>query len=357
MSIASQGGSGALSMADATAVMAQAASPKAKRQATAARVSPTRFLPHTQSPQRQALTVDVSSPVARQLMVHTPPLAVHEPQAGCSVEELRIFVLKQLKVVKADSTDLEVRAAARINEVQGKVDDLAARTNAVLNDVGVFGVIKNYVTETTPQAKMDKVDHDLKVLQAQGNDFVALLDGHLIQIEGIEQEFKGHVETIFMRVETECNVIKTALEGVSASGGTSNGLVAQRVVAIELAMQKEVATINGNLQQLKSGIEAVPLLISSAVGAIAPAKCHCVHVDQLDSRVAMLEAAANAATVRPDVWQGGTDPWRLGHAASSTPAPIRMPPGMSSASGGPGGGGDGRGGHGGGGAPILRPSS
>ena len=94
---------------------------------------------HTQSPSQKAVTVEVHTPVARQLMACTPPRAAQEPQAGCSIEELRVFILEQLHVVKADSHDLEVRAAVEINQVQGKIDDLAARTNAVLNDVGVFG--------------------------------------------------------------------------------------------------------------------------------------------------------------------------------------------------------------------------
>ena len=274
---------------------AAAVSPAAKRRVlTKTGISPAGVT-------KPMLAMEMGTPVARKLMATTPPLAAMEPQAGCSLEDLRVFVLEQLKTIKADSADLEVRAAVRINEVQSKVDDVSARTDRAINDVGVFGTVKHFVTEAVLQAQMEKVEHTLKMLQAQGNDFVAVLGGHLIQIEGIETEFKGHVNHNFLRVENDCKTIMTALEGVSASGGTTSGLVAQRVVAIELALQKEVATINGNLQQLKSGIGSVPLLISSAVGAITPAKCHCVHVDQLGSRVAMLEAAANATAVQRDV--------------------------------------------------------
>jgi hypothetical protein len=156
--------------------------------------------------------MEMGTPVARQLMASTPPLAAAEPQAGCSVEGLRVFVLEQLKTIKADSADLEVRAAVRINEVQSKVDDVSARYGRAINDVGVFGTVKHFVTEAVLQAQMGKVDHMLTMLQAQGDDFVAVLGGHLIQIEGIEAEFKGHVDQPFLRVGAGCNTINTALE-------------------------------------------------------------------------------------------------------------------------------------------------
>ena len=139
----------------------------------------------------------------------------------------------------------------------------------------------------------------------------------------------------FPIVEAEVNVVKVAREGVSAGSGASSSSVAQRVVALEVAMQREVATIQGNVQELKSGIESVPLMISSALSTAAATftgvKCHCEHVDQLDARLALVEASNAAAAGRSgektDAWQHGSDPWRPSSLAA-TFAPMMSPPGM-----------------------------
>jgi hypothetical protein len=273
--------------------------PAAKRAASVTtRTSPVRFLAHSpqrrMSPRRRArvgpgpdaaaiaalaqtappATVVHFAPGA--MALHTPPAhgAVpgtppqqEEPAVGCSLEDLRAWTIAQIKGIKDDATDLEVRAAGRINVVESTADSALARTglletavlelsgtvNGALNDIGIFGTIKNYVTETSLETKMAMIDHEIKLLQQHGNDFVGVLDNHLVKIEGLETEFKGHVATNFMKVEEECNNIKKALEGISNSSGTSHVNVAQRVVALELNIQKEVKTINENLGQLKMG--------------------------------------------------------------------------------------------------------
>ena len=128
----------------------------------------------------------------------TPPRQ-EEPGVGCSLEELRVWTVAQFKHVKGDATDLEVRAAGRINVVESTADSAIARTGLLetavleltgkvagaLNDIGVFGTIKNFVTETSLDAKMARIDHDLKLLQQHGNEFVGVLDNHLAKIEGL----------------------------------------------------------------------------------------------------------------------------------------------------------------------------
>ena len=248
------------------------------------------------------------------------PERSEEPAAGCTLEELRTWTIAQFKHVKRDANDLETRAAGKMNADRVTVEACIGRTetlghgfrelngcfDAAVNDVGVFGTIRNFVTESSLQAKMERVDHELKVLSAQGNDFVANLDAHLVKIETVEQSFKQHVQSSFATVEKELNMIKRAVEGVNAGKGDVNSNVAQRVIMLEVNMQKEVAVINDNIQTLKAGVESVPLLISSAMNA----NCHCVHVDQLDGRLAVLEVAAAAGTGvgqaggPPDVWRG-----------------------------------------------------
>ena len=67
--------------------------------------------------------IQVHTPTVCRLVLATPPEAVTEPQTVCSVQELRTFILDKLKGIDRDAIDLEVRAAARINEAQAKVDE------------------------------------------------------------------------------------------------------------------------------------------------------------------------------------------------------------------------------------------
>ena len=83
-----------------------------------------------------------------------------EPGVGCTVEELRLWLVRKFAHVNRDATELEVRAAARINQVAtqvgARVDDASTRVAAMqpiarrsanaLNDVGGFGDTKNFAT-------------------------------------------------------------------------------------------------------------------------------------------------------------------------------------------------------------------
>jgi hypothetical protein len=342
--------------------------------------SPSHRSARSRSAARRAARAAAPAAVGSALLamaVHTPPahgaipgtpILDEEPAFGCTLEELRAWTVSQFKHARGDATDLEVRTAGRLNVIASAADSALARTSLletavmevtakmkdIINDVGVFGVIKNYVTETSLEARMANVDMELKLLAAHGNEFVVRLDEHLVKVDGLEAEFKVHVGENFMKVEAECRRITTALEGISSSSSSSNinATVAQRVVAFEVNVAREMATINGNIATLKSGMDSIPLLIASSQGTAAatllPGKCHCDHVDQLDGRVAILEVSL-AATKHQDGWAGGADPWSTGRAAMGA-APMRSPPGYP---GGGNGGGD-KGGSGGGGAPMPR---
>ena len=77
-------------------------------------------------------------------------------------------MLQKFQHVNRDATELEIRAAARMNQVAATADEAAARvvalepvakaSSAALNDVGVFGNIKNFVTEQSLQARFDAFD-------------------------------------------------------------------------------------------------------------------------------------------------------------------------------------------------------
>ena len=61
----------------------------------------------------------------------TPPVPAGVPQKGCSTEELRVWVIEAIHGVGKDATDLEVRAAARINEVQAGTQAITVRLDAL----------------------------------------------------------------------------------------------------------------------------------------------------------------------------------------------------------------------------------
>ena len=94
----------------------------------------------------------MNTPPARPSVPGTPPSeATLEPQAGCSLEELRISAINNFKAVGKDATDLEVRAAAQIDEVQARAGETALGVQAAeppLKGVNVHGSIKDFVTQT-----------------------------------------------------------------------------------------------------------------------------------------------------------------------------------------------------------------
>ena len=118
----------------------------------------------------------VHTPPAHGAVPGTPP-QLQEPGPDCSLEELRVWTIERFKHISGDVTDLEVRAAGRINVVESTADSAMARTglletavleltntvNGALNDIGVFGAIKNYVTETSLEGKMTMIDNELKI--------------------------------------------------------------------------------------------------------------------------------------------------------------------------------------------------
>ena len=88
--------------------------------------------------------------VAHRTMPGTPPVVV-EPAPGCTVEELRIWVLQKFDRSNHEAVDLETSMAARMCQINTHAEEAAQRIIAVeatvrtsaaaLSDVGVFGNI------------------------------------------------------------------------------------------------------------------------------------------------------------------------------------------------------------------------
>ena len=228
--------------------------------------------------------------------IGTPPVVI-EPGVGCSLEELRVWVIQKFGHVNRDATELEVRAGARINQVAFAAEETSLRlaaaepivraSAAALNDVGVFGNIKNFVTEQALQTRFDAFDLEIKKLQAKGNEFTTHLDAHLIQLNGVEVAFKGHVADGFANVEKELKHMQVVFNGAQA--GTSGN---EAVAGVTLQFQHLKAGVEAEFVGLKSELEAQ----RAATGAlhdhaatVAKAKCHCVHLDELAARIQNFE--------------------------------------------------------------------
>jgi hypothetical protein len=139
------------------------------------------------------------------------------PGPGCTVDELRSYIIKAIKDVDKEATDLEGRVATQINRLEGelirvryksvemekemakvdsffsRIDDLEKSMGAMdqlRKDVGVFSTIKPFVTQEQLDARMAQVDQ-----------FVLTLDNHLKQLGELESQFIWHVEHNFTAVE------------------------------------------------------------------------------------------------------------------------------------------------------------
>ncbi len=175
------------------------------------------------------------------------------------MDELRTYVLTMFANVGEDATDLEVRAAARINEVEANLNNITPRVaelekgvgllEPLKKDLGVFTTIKNVVTQENLDARVAEIENQIKDLATQSNRFVEHLDKHFVQLNGLEKQSKDHVEQNFLKVENECNRIKAVIQGVH----DGNGKVAEANVT---TLQIQVAQVNEQMSQLRVATEA-----------------------------------------------------------------------------------------------------
>ena len=103
-----------------------------------------------------AMTAMAMTPPARPSAPVTPPMAMEPPSAGCSTEDLRLYVLQVVKQQDAharDTTDLEMRIAVQLNGITRDIGELGKESQAVKRDVGVFEAIKHLVTESALDAR------------------------------------------------------------------------------------------------------------------------------------------------------------------------------------------------------------
>ncbi len=318
--------------------------------------------------------IGMMTPTRVQAAPDTPPMTIGAPGENCTTEELRIWVTEAIRGIGKDATALEVRASSRINDLQMTIQEVATRVGAnaqrikvmepmqrdfesLQKDVGVFGTIKNFVTQNDLVIQSTLIDNQFKALTEQANGFVTNLDHHLQKLEHLEAEFKGHVETNFLAVEKECNRIKEVVQGVyegSGKVGEDNaaaiqiqyGHVSQQVTQLRESVQaenvsyrqeffeikNEMARAHANLNLVKDSVDRKTAACSSAPGE----RCHCEHHELLKGRVDDLERRALQQPQEPPIRDPhqGHDPWHSYQAPGGAQGPrtpqglFRAPPGV-----------------------------
>jgi hypothetical protein len=266
-----------------------------------------------------------------------------------------------LQVVKAQATDansLELRIASQMSEIHQTMEHLSGESQAVKKDIGVFAAIKHLVTDTQLETRTESINTDIKMLTAQTNGFAEHLNGYLVRTEAMDNNFQEHVAIAFAKVESEFSEIKSVVEGVNAgvSAGNATNIqmhsLQQRIARFEaesVVSRNELVEAQQSSAMLSAQMHNVVLNMDQAVNAQvhlqmaqgpgAPVPCHCIHVTELDGRVAAIEVLMAA---RPTDGPQVLDPWASsrtgGVPAQVQPgnawnnlAPIREPPGFQRA--------------------------
>ncbi len=175
------------------------------------------------------------------------PQVAGAPAIGCSVEDLRAFVLHTFDGMGKDATALEVRIASRINQGDAAAAESLQRIQELERKVGLVGPLSDRVTETEKAtAALEPLRKDVNVfaavksfvtqeqLAAKLQDierFANNLDQHLAKLDALERDFKQHVEKNFLTVEQECQKIKKVIEGVyeGSTKGIEGNLTAVQI--------------------------------------------------------------------------------------------------------------------------------
>ena len=263
------------------------------------------------------------------------PSAGAIPQAGCSLEELRVFTLFASNFNKDATEDLERRIAEQTNAFRQEVHERFNKIEPALDgtkDVSLFAKVAKLVTPEALQTKFDEFAGrlDTVVLQKKTfddlterlNNFAKQVQAYTLRTEDLEKNFKNHVDVAFQAIDVEFKKVKFVIDGIPAAAGPASdaasalsaardGLLSSRVDLIEAAL--------GTQQKLISDIEDVAtshaIEITEAANDMVQHKkalaehsgkfpCHCPHVDLLLDRVVGLETAWNGRLTAGQVAAG-----------------------------------------------------
>ena len=301
----------------------------------------------------------------------------NELKAGCSTEDLRMFVLQKFANIEKSDTELETRLSDSFTQLRQEFKDS-------------FGDVEKQLGNYVTNEKYDKGLDDVNALKLRLNKFADTIQEWTLRTEAIEASFREHTDVAFHLVNSDLQKLKANIEGVQAgvnkeraqatmgSPATSAGeeFIRGQVRAMEksvgilremqdvhraeldkqrddiktvedgnLVLKIDVNTINADIKSIKdlsgfggvgSGPPGMPVPSSGTFSATTGKwSCHCPHVDALDLRVTVVEAqnaaihaqATAAGAVQPPPTP---DPWtqarvrRAGDPSASRPAAPRF---------------------------------
>ena len=232
-----------------------------------------------------AMAAMAMTPPTRPSAAVTPPTAMEPPPAGCSTEDLRLYVLQVVKQQDAharDTTDLEMRIAVQLNGITRDIGELGKESQAVKRDVGVSEAIKHLVTESALDVRTAAIYEDIKVLTLKTQSFAEHLEGYLQRTDIMEKTFQGHIATAFAKVESEFAEIKSVVQGVHNAGAdagdaasTATFTIQQhslhqrtaRVEAEHVGVKSELAETQQGSAMLSAQVQAVVAKMDASVAA------------------------------------------------------------------------------------------
>ena len=122
-------------------------------------------------------------------------------KAGCSTEEIRLFMIQKFKNLEKDNTELEGRFTDSINGLRAETKDELTKVAAEL-EKGV-GKIQYMKDMDGMNAMRDKL-----------NDFADRVQKWAVRTENLEATFREHTDVAFNMVNMDLQRLKIHIEGV-----------------------------------------------------------------------------------------------------------------------------------------------
>ena len=278
------------------AILADSDSPPSKRAATAA-------------------VHDIASPLGPE----TAPPGITQPAAqDMTFEQLRVLVTDRLDDMARELQRSENKVLERLHAHEQKVLALEPLM-AHINDLDIFAKVKNYVTVDVVEAQAAATSAEMQVTRDRIDAFVvsqnAQLDDHIKGFTILENEL-GRVNAFIKNASDEA----TGIQGATAAAMTFQlGEVREQVKALETrgtAAQVQQGAIN-LIQQHVVHLTHGQTLLKQHMDALTAHQgqypCHCRHLDELDRRLALLDARPQGV---PGAAGGGPNDPTIGEANS-----------------------------------------
>ena len=122
-------------------------------------------------------------------------------KAGCTTEEIRLFMIQKFKNLEKDNTKLEGRFTDAINGLRAETKDELTKV-AVELEKGV-GKIQYMKDRDGMNAMRDKL-----------NDFADRVQKRAVRTESLETTFREHTDVAFHLVNADVQRLKVHIEGV-----------------------------------------------------------------------------------------------------------------------------------------------